>query len=248
MRMLLKLTYVDMKLYLRNWIATFFSLVFPILMLFLFGSMYGNKPSPIFDGYGSMDVTIPGYIASLIIGTTGLLSLPIELVARRQQGILRRFSVTPLPAITVLTSQFMVNLSMSVLGAGMLLLGGVCVYNVVMPVDVLQTILGFMLGTLSTFALGFVIASLVKTINAARAITMAIFYPMMFLSGGTLPAVFFPKTVQNIANWMPMTYVVRLMQNLWFGKGWDLTSVIVLAAILVVCTVISARFFRWNPV
>jgi ABC-2 type transport system permease protein len=76
MTALFKLTLIDIKLYLRNFVSLFFTLVFPLLMLFLFGSMYGNEPSPFFGGHGSMDVTIPGYIATIIIGTTAFMSLP----------------------------------------------------------------------------------------------------------------------------------------------------------------------------
>ena len=59
--------------------------------------MYGNQPAAIFGGHGSVDVTMPGYIAALVIGTTGFMSLPMELAAHRQLGVLRRLRATPLP-------------------------------------------------------------------------------------------------------------------------------------------------------
>ncbi|HEX7432821.1 MAG TPA: hypothetical protein VF326_04140, partial [Anaerolineaceae bacterium] len=61
----------------RDFISAFFVLAFPLMMLIMFGAMYGNDPSPLFNGKGTMDVTVPGYIVSLVIGTTGFLSLPI---------------------------------------------------------------------------------------------------------------------------------------------------------------------------
>ena len=244
--MLLKLTFVDLKLYLRNWIATFFTLAFPLLMLFLFGSMYGNSPSPVFGGYGSMDVTIPGYIASIIIGTTGLMSLPMELVTRRQQGVLRRFRASPLPAAAVLGSQLLVNLLMALIGAALLVGGGILVYHIHLPSNWLPLLPAFGLCCMGVFAMGFIIASLVHTASAARAISMLIFYPMMFLSGGTLPLQFFPKGLQQAAQFIPMTQVVNLLHNLWFDQGWDLTAVAVMLGLLVVGTLVSARFFKWE--
>ena len=96
MKSLLKLTFIDLKLYLRNYIASFFTLVFPLLMLVLFGSIYGNQPLPMFGGHGTVDITVPGYIATLVIGTTAFLSLPVDLALQRQLGVLRRMRATPL--------------------------------------------------------------------------------------------------------------------------------------------------------
>ena len=50
MKSLLKLTWMEVKLFLREPIGAFFTLVFPLMMLFLFGSIYGNTPTPMFGG------------------------------------------------------------------------------------------------------------------------------------------------------------------------------------------------------
>lgn len=54
-----KLTWTGIKLFLREPMAAFFTLAFPPMMLFVFGSVYGNKPSPFFGGYGSVDGSVP---------------------------------------------------------------------------------------------------------------------------------------------------------------------------------------------
>ena len=89
MRGLYKLSVVEMKLFLREPMAAFFTLVFPLMMLFLFGSIYGNKPSPFFGGFGSVDISVPAYTA-MIIATSGLMGITIVLATYREQGILRR--------------------------------------------------------------------------------------------------------------------------------------------------------------
>ena len=61
MRGLGKLTLINILLYIREPVATFFTLAFPPLMVVLFGAMYGNEPSAMFGGYGSMDVSMPNY-------------------------------------------------------------------------------------------------------------------------------------------------------------------------------------------
>jgi ABC-2 type transport system permease protein len=76
MHSLLKLTWTETKLFLREPMAAFFTLVFPVMILFFFGSIYGNEPTPFFGGYGSVDVSVPAYTA-MIIATSGLLGLSI---------------------------------------------------------------------------------------------------------------------------------------------------------------------------
>jgi ABC-2 type transport system permease protein len=88
MRGFWKLTLMETKLFLREPMAAFFTLAFPLMMLFLFGSIYGNKPTPFFGGYGSVDVSVPAYTA-VIIATSGLLFLTIAMASYREHGSLQ---------------------------------------------------------------------------------------------------------------------------------------------------------------
>jgi ABC-2 type transport system permease protein len=246
MNALLKLTFVDLKLYLRNYIATFFTLVFPVLMLLIFGSINGNKPAAIFGGYGSMDITVPGYIAALVIGTTAFMSLPMDLSMQRQLGVLRRMKATPLGAARLLGSKLVTNLLVSLVGMGLLVLTGILAYGIVLPANWFSLLLGILLCSLSMYALGFALVSLVRTANAVRAVSFIVFYPMMFLSGGTLPSQFLPDAVNQAAKALPMTYSVNLLHDLWFGKGWDPLTVLALVGFMLLGVLLSLRFFKWE--
>ena len=79
MKGLRQLTAMDLRLYLREPIATFFTLAFPPLLVVLFGTIYGNDPTPMFGGRGTMDVSLPAYTA-LILGTVAFLGIPITVV------------------------------------------------------------------------------------------------------------------------------------------------------------------------
>ncbi len=242
----LKLTWIDIKLFLRNFIATFFTFIFPLLMLALFGGIYGNKPEAIFGGYGSMDITVPGYIAALIIGTTAFIGLPLDLAFQRQLGVLRRMRATPLHPAMVLGSKMVTNLLVTVFGIALLVAAGAVFYQVYIPSNWLPVLLGILLSCLCLFALGFALASLIRSANAVRAVSFALFYPMMFVSGGTIPGQFLPPAFQTAASVMPMTYTVNLVRDLWFGKGWDLTALAILAGFTLVGILVSVRFFRWE--
>jgi ABC-2 type transport system permease protein len=85
MRAFTKYTWTEIKLFLREPIGAFFTLLFPLMMLFLFGTIYGNEPSPYFNGYGTVDVSVPAY-TSMIIGTTGIMGLTITMSAYRERS------------------------------------------------------------------------------------------------------------------------------------------------------------------
>ncbi len=246
MKTFLKLTLIDLKLFLRNYIASFFTFVFPLLMLVLFGGIYGNKPAAIFGGYGSMDITVPGYVASLIIGTTAFMGLPMDLAFQRQLGVLRRMRATPMHPAMVLGAKMTTNLLITIAGIAVMVIAGAALYQAYVPANWLPVLLGIMLCCVCLFSLGFAMASMVRSANAVRAVSFAVFYPMMFFSGGTIPGQFLPETIQNVARVMPLTYSVNLIRDLWFGKGWDLTAVAFLAGFTIAGILVSVRFFRWE--
>ncbi len=73
-----------------------------------------------------------------------------------------------------------------------------------------------------------------------------LFMPMIFVSGATMPRSLLPDGIQAVSEWLPMTHIVTLMQDLWFGRGWPMGSVGVLLGILVVSGGLSAWLFRWE--
>lgn len=245
MKAFLKLTWTELKLQLREPLSTFFTLAFPILLLVVFGSIYGNEPDDFLGGYGSVDLSVPGYMG-MIVGTIGMLGLPIALANYRDLGILRRYRATPLPASIVLWSQVAVNVVMTMLGAGLLVVVGLLFYDLRMPAATLALVPALLLGGFSFMAVGFVMAGIMPTARSAQAVGMALFYPMLFLSGAAMPRQFMPENVQRIAEVLPLTHVVKLLEDLWFGGTWNLTSLAVVVGILLVCLPISRRTFRWE--
>ncbi len=247
LRGLAKLTRVQMKLFLREFFAVFFTLAFPLIMLFLFGGIYGNKPSPFFGGYGSVDVLTPAYIA-MLIGTSGLLTLTISVSSYREMGILRRYKATPLRPQTVLIAELLVIFLMLILGVVLLLVCARLVFHLRFGGNLLSIAAAFVLSSLSFFCLGFVLASLLPTARAAQAVAMVLFYPMLFLSGAAIPREVLPATVRKVAQLLPMTHVVNLLRGLWIGDPWGkhLTEVIVLALVAAVGLAVAVKTFRWE--
>ena len=247
MRGLAKLFQVDLKLFLREPTGAFFTLVFPLGMLFLFGGLNGNSPHKEFGGYGVVDIMLPGYIA-LIVATTSLPALIISMAAARERGILRRLRATPLDPRTILTAQVLTLLIMTMVGIAILLIAAVLVFHLRFPGNALSVFAGFLLGAFSFFALGFVLAGWSTSARSALMLANIVFYPMIFLSGATIPVEAFPKSIQPYMQIIPLYHVVSLLRGLWFGDPWSahLREVVILVAILIVGVVVSRQTFRWE--
>ncbi|MBN1428602.1 MAG: ABC transporter permease [Anaerolineae bacterium] len=245
MRALFKMTWVEFKLFLREPIGAFFTLIFPLMLLFIFGSIFGNEPSELMGGLGSVDVSTPAYIA-MIIGTVGLMSGPISLVVYREQGILRRFRAAPLRPVTIIGAQVIIYFLMTLLGVVLLVVAAHLVYHVRLPEAPLAVFAAFCLSLASFLAAGFVLASLMPTARTTQVVAMAIFYPMLFLSGAAGPRQIMPETVQKVSEFLPLTHVNILIGDLWFGEGWSLVSVAVLVGMLVIGGTVASRTFRWE--
>jgi ABC-2 type transport system permease protein len=194
-----------------------------------------------------MDVSVPAYVG-MIVGTVGLMGVPIGTAAAREKGVLRRFRATPLRPITYLAADVLIYLVMTILGVLLLFLVGKIAYDVQVEGAVLDIVAGISLGTLAFLAVGYVLAGLAPTARAAQVIGMVLFYPMMFLSGSSLPLEMLPNSVRCVSRFLPLTHVVTLVKGLWFGDGWGehLGEVGILVGLLMVGVAASARTFRWE--
>lgn len=247
MKSLLKMTWMEVKLFLREPIGAFFTLIFPLMMLFLFGSIYGNTPSEYFNGLGSVDVSVPAYTA-MIIATTGLVGLTITIASYREIGVLRRLRATPIKPLIVLVAQLIVMFVMTALGMVLLVIAGKLVYNMRFDGNVISVLAGFVLSSLSFFAIGFVLASLVPTARTAQVVGMVLLYPMLFLSGAGFPRELLPETILKVSKFLPLTYVVTLLRGLWVGDSLSahLAEIGILGGILVLGVLVSVKIFRWE--
>jgi ABC-2 type transport system permease protein len=247
MRSLLKMTWMETKLFLREPVGTFFTLVFPLMMLFLFGSIFGNEPMPEFGGRGTIDISLPIYTA-MIIGTTGLMSTTTRMATYRENGILRRLRTTPVSPLVVLAAQVIVVFVMTGLGMLLLVVAGKLVYHVRFEGNAFSVLGGFVLGSLSFFGIGFILAGSLPNARTAQVVGLVLLYPMVYLSGASFPRELLPETIKKVSTFLPLTYVVNLLRGLWVGETWSqhTTDVIVLAAMLVVGVLVSVKLFRWE--
>ncbi len=210
MKSLQTLTLTDIRLFLREPFAVFFALAFPSLLVLLFGSMYGNTPVEMFGGYGTMDISMPGYTA-LILATVGLMNIPIATATYRESGVLRRFSVTPLRPLAYIVADMTANLLATVVGMLGVVLLGALIHHVRFEGQVWAVALAVFYCFLPMAAFGYLIAGVAPGARAAQIIGLLVLYPMIFLSGAGMPLEILPESIRKLANFLPLTYVVRLL-------------------------------------
>jgi ABC-2 type transport system permease protein len=244
---MLKMTWMEAKLFLREPVNAFFTLIFPLMMLFLFATIYGNVPPPGGNGQGAIDALIPSFTA-MVIGIAGLMPITITLATYRENGILRRLRTTPLSPLVVMLAQLVVVFLMTGLGVLLLVAAGKLVYHVRFPGSAWSLLGGFVLSSLSFFGIGFILAGVLPNARTAQIVAMTLLYPMLILSGAGWPRELMPATVQKIAAAIPLTYVVNLLRGLWNGEAWGnhLLDVGVLVGMLAVGLVISVKTFHWE--
>lgn len=245
MRAFFALTWTETKLFLRKPMATFFTMAFPLLLLFAFGAIFGNDPGSAPGEVGYTTRAVPGYVA-LTIGSLGLLSLPTALALYRDQGILRRFRVTPLRPTAVLGAQTAVHVLMLLVSVVLLLAAAVLAYDVPAPNHPFLSLASLLLAALSFLAVGFLLAAVVPTVRTAQAIGNALFFPMLFLSGAAIPQFLFPEWLKTASAALPLTHATWLLQDAWLLGEWNETAGLVLAGMGIVSTGMAAWTFRWS--
>jgi len=248
MKSLIKMIWMETKLFLREPVSAFFTLIFPVMMLSLFGTIYSSTSIPGKSAQMSLNASVP-ILMALIIGTTGLMSTTITMATYRENDILRRLQTTPVSSRCVLAAQVIVVFMMTSLGVLLLIIAGRLVYDVSLDGNPLSVLVGFTLASLSFFGIGFILAGTLPTARSAQVIGLVLLYPMVFLSGAAgFPRELLPETIQKVAAFLPLTYVVNLLQGLWFGEAWSqhVADVLILGAILVAGVLISNRTFRWE--
>jgi ABC-2 type transport system permease protein len=247
MKSLVKMSWMEAKLFLREPVGAFFTLLFPLMMLLLFGLIYGSQLPP---GSGTAQATgalIPSFTA-MTIGITGLMSTTITMATYREKGILRRLRTTPVSPLVVLVAQVIVVFAMTCLGMLLLVAAGKLIYHVRFEGNALSMVGGFILGSLSFFGIGFILAGIMPSARTAQIVAMVLMYPMLILSGAAWPRELMPAAVQKISAYLPLTYVVNLLRGLWVGDPWSkhLLDVGVLTGMLILGIIISVKTFRWE--
>jgi ABC-2 type transport system permease protein len=196
----------------------------------------------------SMDYMLPSMIAYIVL-FSGVNYVAIGLVEKRVTQVLRRFRATPVRSGTILAAQVMGGGLTVLLQIVVLVALGVWVFGARNYGSWWLLVPPVVLGTASFVGIGFLITSVSKTSEAARALAAMVTFPLMFLSGLFFPISSLPTVVQDIARILPLAWVSdALHQVMNDGAGFSAitTDCLVMTAWALVTISVAAWRFRWD--
>jgi ABC-2 type transport system permease protein len=247
LRGLLKLTWIEIKVFLREPLGAIGTVAVPVLVFIVTGRLIGRRMPVALPASSFIRVGLP-VLASLLIAISAVLSLVTIISIYREGGILKRLRATPLRPQTILTAHVIVKLLLTAATLALMVLAGKRYYPVDVHVHLFSFTIALLICTWSILSIGFVIASIVPTARFAQPIGAVIMYPMIAVSGLFTPIESLPPLLQGLARVVPLRYAVRLLEGIWSGDAWSAHAGDVAALVLVfaVCTALSAKVFRWE--
>lgn len=247
MRTLFKLSWVELKLFIREPLTMFFTLILPILFLFIMGEVFGGDIGGNVwrDPQNPMNDYTPAYIG-LVMGAIGLFSIPVHLTSYREHGVLRRLRASSISTWTLFGSQLLVSFLVTVVCSIIMIALAMPIYDVTAPESIGLFIAGFVVGTITFTAIGILLGSILPTSRAAQGVGLLLFFMMLMLSGAGPPRGVMTPIMTNIGDALPLTHVNMLLQDAWLGFGWNWARFGIVVAFGTGATAIAYRFFRWD--
>lgn len=248
MRGLWKLTWIEMKIFIREPLGLVGTFVMPVLVFVGLGRFLGGlPPSLAARTSGFVQVGLPVF-AAILIALGAVISLITIISIYREGGILKRLRATPLRPLTILAAHVLVKLVFTAATLALMLLAGRRYAQLDASVPVVSFAAALLVSTWSIMSIGFLIASLVPTARFAQPMAALILYPMVGLSGLFAPVEALPPALQVVAKLLPFTYAVSLLRGIWTGAAWSahIGDLAALTVAFVICTIVSSRVFRWQ--
>jgi len=195
-----------------------------------------------------IDFLIPGLLGMNLMGSA-IWGMGFAIVDARRRKLMKRLISTPMRRSYYLLSFLLSRLIMLVAEVGFLLGFGVYIFKVPVRGSLVDMAALCVLASFSFGALGLLIASRVKTIEAASGLMNLVMMPMWIVSGVFFSSQRFPDKLQPLIKALPLTAAIdALRANMLQGAGLLQVTpeMAVLAAWLVVCFPIALRLFRWR--
>ena len=240
----------DLRGFLRNRQARFFTLALPLLFMVIFNGVFGDNVV----GPGSTKASayyVPG-IAALGVIAASFVNLVISITAQREGGILKRRRATPVPAWVLVGGRALSAIGISLVVVAGLLAFGRVVYGVKLPTSALPGIaFTAVVGSLTFCVLAYALSTVIQNEDAAQPTVMAIMLPLYFISGIFIPNINLPTWLQHVASVFPVQHLAAGFRHSYLpgahGVGIVWSDIGVLAIWAVIGVAVALRRFSWLP-
>lgn len=236
----------------RNPRARFFTFAFPILMLVIFTSVFGDSTAIVSGVYVRYSrFFVPSVIAMSVI-TSAYGGLVITIANARESGVLKRRRATPVPASILIGATAISTLVTALLMSALLLIVARVGYGVGFAPGALAAIAcDVLVGTLTFACLGYAVAAMIGSPEAAQPIVQLTMTPLYFISGVWIPLSSMPKGLVRVAEVFPIEHLAAALHLTSvrgsFSAAFAPGDLLVLAVWAVLATIAAARRFSWMP-
>ena len=247
--------FLEVKQFMRQRESVVFTLLFPVLLLLIFGSVFKDEIAP---GVTFSQYFVAGMIASGLVNT-GFQQLAITIPMERDDGTLKRLRGTPAPASSYFIGKIIlvfVSMSIQVI---LLLIFGVLLYGITLPSDSAHWIIFvwvMLLGLISSTLLGIAFSSVPKSGRGASAVVSPIVIILQFFSGVFFVFTQLPSWMQNFAAIFPLKWLTQGMRAVFLpdsfaaqevAGSWELGKIaLMLAAWSIAGFFLALKTFRWE--
>jgi len=236
----------------RNPPAAFFTFAFPLIFLVIFNLLFGNETIRVPGGETTASTFFVPAIATFAIVTATFTNLATAVSFARDQGLLKRYRGTPLPAWAFLTGRVAHAVIVTILLVVIVTAFGALFYGVDVPTNTLPAVLvALAVGGFAFCSLGLAMTAAIPNAEAAPAVVNAVILPLLFISDVFIRLDDAPAWVQTLGDLFPVKHLSTALQTAYnpfhAGTGFEWGHVGIVAAWGVAGLLLALRFFSWEP-
>lgn len=232
-----------LRLTMRDRVVLFFSYFFPLLFFIAFGEGFGAA-----QGTGAAAQVVTMVLVLGVLGN-GFFGGGMRATLEREMGILRRFKVAPITAAPILVASIITGWAIFMPAAILFLAIAKFRYHMPLPENLMSLAVMLSLGAVAFRSMGLIIASVANSMAESQIIIQLLYFPMLLLSGATIPLTTLSEWLQVVAQFLPATHLYLGMQGIIMRNDTLLdhwTAIGALALATFVCLFISVKLFRWE--
>ena len=246
---------LELKQFLRQRESVVFTLFFPVILLFIFGTVFKDTIAP---GVTFSQYFVAGMIASGLVNT-GFQQLAITIPMERDDGTLKRLRGTPMSVSSYFIGKALLVTFLMIIQTALLLFFGSVVFDLNLPT---QTSLWWnftwlvVLGSACSTVLGIAFSVVPKSGRGASAVVSPIVIILQFFSGVFFVFTSLPNWMQQFAAIFPLKWLTQGMRSVFLPEefatqevagNWELGKTAwVISVWLVLGLIFAIKSFKWS--
>jgi len=246
---------LEIKQFTRQRESVVFTLLFPLILLAIFGSVFKDTIAP---GVTFSQYFVAGMVASGLVNS-GFQQLAITIPMERDYGSLKRLRGTPMPVASYFIGKSLLVFVSMIIQVILLLAGGYLFFGLNMPTDISKWLTFtwlIILGTASSTVLGIAFSVVPKSGRGASAVVSPVVIILQFFSGVFFIFTQLPTWMQQVAAIFPLKWLTQGMRSVFLpdsfavnevAKSWETgRTFLILVLWLVVGFFLTLRTFKWS--